>query len=39
LSAEEVSKLGFAPETNFLKIITARDMNARQRKVYDKKRS
>ena len=26
LSAEEVSKLGFAPETNFLKIITAGDM-------------
>ncbi|MBW1705072.1 MAG: hypothetical protein JRJ86_07870 [Deltaproteobacteria bacterium] len=39
LSAEEVSKLGFAPESNFLKIITARDMNARQRRVYDKKRS
>ena len=39
LSAEEVSKLGFAPETNFLKIITARDMNAQQRRVYDKKRS
>ncbi len=39
LSTEEVSTLGFVPETNFLKIITARDMNARQRRVYDKKRS
>ncbi len=39
LSDEEISKLGFAPETNFLKIITARDMNAQQRRVYDKKRS
>lgn len=38
LSSEEVSKLGIRPGTNVLKIITARDMNTRQRKTYDKKR-
>lgn len=38
LSPEEVSKLGFKPGTNVLKIITARDMNTRQRKPYSNKR-
>ena len=37
LSSEEVSKFGFKPGTNVLKIITARDMNTRQRKKYNKK--
>ncbi len=38
LSSEEVSKLGFKPGTNALKIITARDINTGQRKVYNKNR-
>lgn len=38
LSSENVSKLGFKPETNVLKIITARNMNKNQRKMYNKKR-
>lgn len=38
LSPEEVSKLDFAQGTNALRIITARDLNAKQRKMYDKKR-
>ncbi len=38
LSLEEVTKLGFKKEINFIKIITARDMNKSQRKMYNKKR-
>ncbi len=38
LSLEEVLKLGFTQGTNVLKIITARDMNSKQRKTYIKKR-
>ena len=39
LSDEEISKLDFAPGTNLLKIITARDMNPHQRRMYNKRRS
>lgn len=38
LSSQEVSKLGFNPGTDLLKIITARDMNTKQRKLYNRKR-
>jgi uncharacterized DUF497 family protein len=38
LSSEEVAKLGFKQGINFIKIITARDMNKNQRKMYDKKK-
>lgn len=38
LSSEEASKLGFKPGTNVLRIITAREMNKKQRKIYNKKR-
>ena len=38
LSSEEISKLGFKPGTNVIKIITARDMNKKQRKIYNKRR-
>ena len=38
LSLEEVAKLGFKQGINFIKIITARDMNKNQRKMYNKKR-
>ena len=38
LSAEEVADIGIEPATNVLRIITARDMNAKQRKMYDMKR-
>ena len=38
LSSKEVSELDFKPGTNVLKIITARDMNTRQRKMYHTKR-
>jgi len=38
LSLEEVLKLGFTQGTNVLKIITARDMNSKQRKTYNEKR-
>ncbi len=38
LSLEEVTKLGFKKEINFIKIITARDMNKSQRKMYNQKR-
>ena len=38
LSSEEVSKLGFKPGTNILKIITARDMNKKQRRMCNRKR-
>ena len=38
LSSEEVTQLGFNQGINFIKIITARDMNKNQRKMYNKKR-
>jgi len=38
LSSEEVTKLGFKKGINFIKIITARNMNKNQRKMYNKKR-
>jgi uncharacterized DUF497 family protein len=38
LSSEEVTKLGFKAGTNVLKIITAREMSKKQRKIYNKKR-
>jgi len=38
LSLEEVTKLGFKKEINFIKINTARDMNKSQRKMYNQKR-
>ena len=38
LSLEEVGKLGFKQGINFIKIITARDMNKNQRKMYNQKR-
>ncbi len=36
--SEEVLKLGFMKGTNLLKIITARDMNSKQRKAYNERR-
>ena len=38
LSLEEMTKLGFKQGINFIKIITARDMNKSQRKMYNQKR-
>ena len=38
LSLEEVTKLGFKQGINVIKIITARDMNKNQRKMYNEKR-
>jgi uncharacterized DUF497 family protein len=38
LSSKEVLKLGLTQGTNVVKIITARDMNSKQRKTYNKKR-
>lgn len=38
LSSKEVTKLRFKQGINFIKIITARDMNKNQRKMYNKKR-
>ena len=38
LSSEEVAKLGFKQGINFIKIITARDMNKNQRKMYNEKK-
>jgi len=38
LSPEEVSQLGFDQRSNVLKIITARDMNTKQRKIYNQKK-
>ena len=38
LFSQEASKLGFEPRTNVLKIITARDMNIKQRRMYNRKR-
>jgi len=34
LSPKEVRELGFNPGTNVIKIVTARDMNTKQRKKY-----
>ncbi len=39
LLAEEASILGFSSSTNVLRIITARDMNSNQRRLFDRKRS
>ena len=39
LSAEEVSKLGFTSGTNVLRVITARDMNRHQKRMYSKRKS
>ena len=38
LSSEEVNKLGLEPGTNVLKIITERDMNKKQRKIYNNRK-
>jgi len=38
LSLEEMTKMGFKQGINFIKIITARDMNKSQRKMYNQKR-
>jgi uncharacterized DUF497 family protein len=38
LSSEDVTKLGFKKGINFIKIITTRNMNKNQRKMYDKKK-
>jgi len=38
LSPEEASELGFESGANVLRIITAREMNKKQRKTYNKKR-
>jgi len=38
LSPEEMTKLGFKQGINVIKIITARDMNKNQRKLYNRKK-
>ena len=38
LSQDEVGNLNLPPKTNVIKIITARDMNAKQRNLYHNKR-
>jgi uncharacterized DUF497 family protein len=38
LSAKEVFKLGLEAKSNALKVITARDMNARQKKAYNQRK-
>ena len=38
LRPEEALKLGFEPTTNMIKIITARDMNKKQRNIYVKRK-
>ena len=38
LSSEEATRLGFKKGINFIRIITARDMNKNQRKMYSEKR-
>ena len=38
LSPDETAEIGFSPESNVIKIITARDMNAKQRKMYNERR-
>ncbi len=39
LSTDEKSSLGFASGTNVMRIITAREMNLHQRRMYNKGRS
>ncbi|MBW1982241.1 MAG: hypothetical protein JRJ12_13570 [Deltaproteobacteria bacterium] len=38
LSAKEVFQLGLEPKIKVLKVITARDMNARQRRAYSQRK-
>lgn len=38
LSPEEIAALNFPSETNVIKVITARDMNVKQRKLYNQKK-
>ena len=38
LSKQEIGKLGYEPGANVLKIITARDMNKKQRQIYNKRK-
>lgn len=38
LSAEEVTQLGFVPDAKIVKIITARDMNLKQRRMYNQRK-
>lgn len=38
LSSKEVSELGFERGSNVVKIITARDMNRKQRKLYNERK-
>ena len=38
LSGEESMELGFEPTANVLKIITARDMNQKQRRIYNQRK-
>ena len=38
LSSQEVTELGFEPGRNVLKIITAKDMNKKQRKKYNNRK-
>lgn len=38
LSSKEVFKLGFKPGVNLIKVITARDMNKKQRNMYNKRK-
>lgn len=38
LSKEEIAKLNYPSGINGIKIITARDMNAKQRKLYNQKK-
>ncbi len=38
LSSAEVTELGFVSDANILKIITARDMNLKQRKMYNQRK-
>ena len=38
LSSAEVTELGFVSDANIVKIITARDMNLKQRKMYNQRK-
>jgi uncharacterized DUF497 family protein len=38
LSSAEVTELGYVSDANILKIITARDMNLKQRKMYNQRK-
>jgi hypothetical protein len=38
LSSAEINELGFVSGVNVLKIITARDMNLKQRKMYNQRK-